>query len=124
MVQKAIDLNPHHPDWFALPFVHNLNRLGRYEEALKLLATIRRGGFCGRYLAEIVSLNGLGREAEAKIISAKLLAVFPAFPTKGADVLSMWNFEPSMLQQFRSNLIKTGLSLRDANLRWRSQNSS
>ena len=114
-INEAIQLTTNPPGWFYMPLVFNQYRLGNYDEALHILKNVQREKFCGRFIAQAVNLASLGKITEAERAARSIVTTFPKFEMHGADLLEMWNFEPEIIEKFRSDLAKAEINMAPAN---------
>ncbi len=80
-IELAVRLNPHHPDWYLLPWSRSLYLLGRHGETLPLLRRLIDSGVetLPGYLQIIANYSALGLAEEARRVVPALLEVSPSF---------------------------------------------
>jgi len=105
--QKAIRLDPRHPENYSMPEGIAYNRMGRYAEAVEAL---KRGDQNNPWVhvSLIHSYSQLGREQDARAEAAEVLRVSPRFSL--AEVERMpGNWQGPEGQRYLSDLRKAGL---------------
>ncbi len=80
-IELAVRLNPHHPDWYLLPWSRSLYLLGRHGETLPLLRRLIDSGVetLPGYLQIIANYSALGLVEEARQVVPALMEVSPSF---------------------------------------------
>jgi tetratricopeptide (TPR) repeat protein len=114
MIEKAISLNPFHPNWYKDPIIWNHYLNGGYEQALEVAQQTESAGnfwsfvFQAMAHAELDNRDAAGRAAE------KVLAIFPEFPGYSRGMCRTWlpNREDDC-EKFIASLRKAGLDIPD-----------
>jgi adenylate cyclase len=105
--QKAIRLDPRHPEQYSLPEGVAYNGLGRYAEAVDAL---KRGDQNNPWVHVnlVYAYSELGREQDARAEAAEVLRISPGFSVEGMESMP-GNWKGPSGQRFLSDLRKAGL---------------
>ncbi|MCB1883542.1 MAG: tetratricopeptide repeat protein [Geminicoccaceae bacterium] len=103
LLDRAIRLNPLHPDWYLWNRGDVLFTLGRYEEALATLKRMRDQREAQRMLAAASAL--LGRMDDARRHAARLREAYPNFS------IAAWRKVPPYKDERQVDLLAEGLRL-------------
>jgi len=105
--QKAIRLDPRHPEKYSLPEGVAYNGMGRYAEAVNVL---KRGDQSNPWVHVnlVYAYSELGQEQDARAEAAEVLHISPGFSAKGIESMPA-NWKGASGQRFLSDLRKAGL---------------
>ena len=105
--QKAIRLDPRHPENYSMPEGIAYNKMGRYAEAVEAL---KRGDQNNpwTHVNLIHSYSQLGREQDARAEAAEVLRLSPGFSLEGVERIP-GNWQGPLGQRYLSDLRKAGL---------------
>ncbi len=110
IVDRAIALNPVHPQWFHFPRVFYQFDQGNYQQALTTMDQIEMPNFFWTHLWN-AALNGeLGYQTAAEAALEKLLSQHTNFASDAGDVLSIWQLSESFQLKLMDSLRKAGLN--------------
>jgi adenylate cyclase len=114
LANKAINLNPVHPQWynFLQVFYHYDSR--EYDRALAELDKIDMPQFFWTYLLRAAALGQLDRPQDAKSAVASLLALRPRFEEEAANLIGIWQLAEPLRQHIFEGLEKAGLAVTSA----------
>ena len=111
LVDKAIKLNPVHPDWYYFPEVFHSYLNGNYDDALFALDKIDMPGFFWEPLIRAAVHGQMGNRTEANAAVDDLLRLKPEFAAQAAGLLSIWQFEDRFNVSVVEGLQKAGLDI-------------
>ena len=111
IVRRAMELNPHHADWyhFGPLWEHFHNK--EYERALESISRVNLPGFFWKPLAVASVCGHLGRQAEAETAVRDLLEIDPDFAAHARPRIESWHFASGLLEPILSGLEKAGLEI-------------
>jgi len=111
LMQRAMDLNRHHPGWYQTVFFHHHYRKGEYEAALQAAKKINMPEFHWMYLMIAAACGMLGRHEEASTAVESLRNYNPAFLDleNVRQDISMWDPDENDVERFLQGLQKAGL---------------
>ncbi len=111
LVNKAMTLNPVHPQWyrFAQVFYHYDRQ--EYDLAVAELEKIDMPRFFWTHLAKAAALGQLGRPQAAEAAAQDLLTLKPEFARDGPSFLRVWQFPEPLYEHLVEGLRKAGLKL-------------
>jgi adenylate cyclase len=105
--QKAIRLDPRHPEKYSMPEGVAYNGLGRYAEAVDALKRSDQNN--PRVHVNLVyAYSELGREQDARAEAAEVLRLSPQFSLEGVEKIP-GNWQGPLGQRYLSDLRKAGL---------------
>ncbi|HMB77771.1 MAG TPA: tetratricopeptide repeat protein [Kiloniellaceae bacterium] len=111
LVNKAMALNPLHPDWYRFaPAIHGFNS-GDFTAALAELEQIEMPQFFWVPLLRAATLGQLGRRDEAAAEVQALLALKPDFQQEGRRFMRIWQMPPTLVAQILEGLERAGLTI-------------
>ena len=109
LIRRAMELNPHHPRWYAWVLALNEYRRGNYRAAVD---EIVKGNVPDGYWrsALLAAASGqLGEYDAARDALRSLLTQKEDFARHGEDLLARW-YEPSLVRHLMEGLAKAGLA--------------
>jgi TolB-like protein len=111
LVQRAMDLNRHHPGWYHNASFHHHYRKGEYEAALRAAKKINMPEFHWMHLATAAACGMLGRHEEARTAIESLRQSNPTFLDLNnvRDVIEKWDPDQDEVKRFMQGLQKAGL---------------
>jgi adenylate cyclase len=111
LIEKAMALNPYHPDVYYLPLFWNHYRLAEFEAALALLQKTHMPDYYFTHVRYAAVYAELGRQAEAEAAVARILALYPEFPSRAPEIISKWNGLGGLGEPLSAALAKAGLAI-------------
>jgi adenylate cyclase len=116
MTQKAIELNPHHPGWYWLPFSwDNYYHRRDYMEALKFAKLASMPRYESALLVMAAAYGQLGDIDNARAALETLSEVKPGYSMASArEFAARWRIPPEYQEHVIEGLRKAGLSERQA----------
>jgi tetratricopeptide (TPR) repeat protein len=90
LVERARDLNPHHPGWYWFPSFFEAYGKNDYRGALSFALKVNMPGFWRTSLALAAAYGQLGEGEAARNAVRELLAVRPDFPSVANEELGKW----------------------------------
>ena len=106
--QKAIRLDPRHPENYSMQEGIAYNGMGRYAEAVEALKRSDQNN-PWVHVHLILSYSDLGREQDAQAEAAEVLRISPLFSLEEIEKKMPGNWQGPVGQQFLSVLRKAGL---------------
>jgi adenylate cyclase len=106
--QKAIRLDPRHPENYSMQEGIAYNKMGRYPEAVEALKRSDQNN-PWVHVHLILSYSELGREQDAQAEAAEVLRISPLFSLEEIEKKMPGNWQGPVGQQFLSVLRKAGL---------------
>jgi serine/threonine protein kinase/tetratricopeptide (TPR) repeat protein len=110
LVERARDLNPHHPGWYWFPSFFEAYRKRDYPAALDFTLKVNMPGFWRTNLALAAAYGQLGEQEAAGIAVRELLALRPDFPNMAREELGKW-WNPALVEHLLEGLHKAGLQI-------------
>ncbi len=110
IVDRAIALNPVHPQWYLFPRVFYEFDRGDYEAALAQLEQIDMPGFFWIHLWQAALHSKLGNGEQAQAALRSLLVLRPDFSSVASDILAIWQLDATFKENLLASLQKAGLS--------------
>ena len=111
LIEKAMALNPYHPDLYYLPLFWNHYRLAEFEAALALLRKTHMPDYYFTHVRYAAVYAELGRQAEAEAAVARILALYPEFPSQASEIIAKWNGLGGLGGPLAAALAKAGLPI-------------
>jgi adenylate cyclase len=105
--QKAIRLDPRHPDKYSMPEGVAYNGMGRYAEAVDALKTSDQNN-PWVHVNLVYAYSELGRERDARAEAAEVLRISPRFSLEEMERMPA-NWHGPLGQRYLSDLRKAGL---------------
>ena len=105
--QKAIRLDPRHPEKYSMPEGVAYNGLGRYAEAVDALKRSDQNN-PWVHVNLVYAYSELGREQDARAEAAEVLRLSPQFSLEGVERIP-GNWQGSLGRRYLSDLRKAGL---------------
>lgn len=110
LIDRAIELNPHHQPWYHFPSFHDAYRQGDDEAALEAALKINLPEFFPLQVITAAVYGQFGMAKEASEAVAKLLELKPGYTVDSEqERLRRWNFEESLIERIGEGLRKAGL---------------
>ncbi len=111
LVRRAMELNPHFPDWFRFALVVEHFQKADYAGALDQIARVNMPGFFWKELW-LASCAGLaGRHAEAAAAAEELRRVDPDIERRARGFAEAWLYASGLEEKFLEGLQKAGLEI-------------
>jgi TolB-like protein/tRNA A-37 threonylcarbamoyl transferase component Bud32/tetratricopeptide (TPR) repeat protein len=110
LVERARQLNPHHPGWYWFPSFFDAYRKRDYRSALDVALKINMPGFWRTNLALAAAYGQLGEREAACNAVRELLALRPDFPVVAREELGKF-WDPELVQHLIDGLRKAGLEI-------------
>ena len=108
LMERATQLNPHHPGWYWFPGILDAYRQGDGQRALQALLKVNMPQLWTLQMASVVVHSQLGDLEKARTELQKLVAARPDFGTAPLDYLEKW-WQPELVEQMMGDLRKAGL---------------
>jgi serine/threonine protein kinase/tetratricopeptide (TPR) repeat protein len=110
LVERARDLNPHHPGWYWFPSFFDAYRKSDYRAALGYVLKVNMPNFWRTSLALAAAYGQLGEHEAARIAVRELLAVRPDFPAVAHEELGKW-WDAALVEHLLDGLRTAGLEI-------------
>lgn len=111
LVERARQLNPHHPGWYWFPSFFDAYRKSDYRSALDVALKINMPGFWRTQLALATAYGQLGEREAARNAVRELLALKPNFAVVAREELGKW-WDPELIEHLIDGLRKAGLAVK------------
>ncbi|MGH8092442.1 MAG: adenylate/guanylate cyclase domain-containing protein [Chthoniobacterales bacterium] len=110
VVERAKQLNPHHPGWYHYLAVYDAYRRRDYRGALASALKVNMPGYYWPH-ATLASIYGqLGEEQRARASLRELLTLLPNFGAMARELYGKWN-APEFIEHLLDGLRKAGLAV-------------
>jgi adenylate cyclase len=109
LIQRVLELNPHHPGWYHFGMFYRHFAREEYEEALATAQAINLPGYYPTHWAIAAAAGHLGRQDVAGEAVRELLALYPEFAERGRTELAKWIPDTAMLDRFFEGISRAGL---------------
>jgi len=113
IVERASQMNPHHPGWYHFALFLNAYRKGDYPAALKIAAKIDLPRYHTSFAARAAVLGQLGEIERARNELSQILALRPDYASSVRRDFSMW-YPPDLVEHWIEGLRKAGLDVPEA----------
>jgi eukaryotic-like serine/threonine-protein kinase len=111
LVERAMELNPHHPGWYRFAAFSHAFRTGDYRAALDVALRFNMPSYFYTHMALAAAYGKLGdREAAGRSLR-ELLAVKPDIAAEAGNELGKWNTEPAVREAWIDGLRRAGLEI-------------
>ena len=110
LVEAAMQLNPNHPGWYAVPIFARAYHRHEYRAALEAAMQINTPGYFHAHAARAAALGQLGQHEAAKKALQELLALRPDFAQSARYEYAKW-YEPEEIEHIIDGLRKAGLEI-------------
>jgi TolB-like protein len=110
LVERARNLNPHHPGWYWFAHVFDAYRRCDYHGAVRLSLKINMPGFWRTNVALAAAYGQLGEEEAARNALQALLTLRPDFASVAREELRKW-WDPELVEHLIDGLRKAGLAV-------------
>jgi TolB-like protein len=110
LVEAAMQLNPNHPGWYAVPIFARAYHRHEYRAALEAAMRINTPGYFHAHAARAAALGQLGQHEAAKKALQELLALRPDFAQAARYEYAKW-YEPEEIEHIIDGLRKAGLEI-------------
>jgi serine/threonine-protein kinase len=114
LIQRALELNPHHPGWYRFGIFYRHFAQEEYAEALAAAQAMNMPGYYATHMAIGAAAGLLGRLDVAKDAVRELLVVYPEFAERGRAEMAKWVPDRSVLDRYFLGLREGGLEVADA----------
>jgi TolB-like protein len=108
LVRRAMELNLHHPRWYAMVLGINEYRLANYRAVVDAVVNANSPGVYWSHLLLAAAHGQLGDVTAARTALRELLAQKKDFALSGAELLDKW-LEPQLVEALMTGLRKAGL---------------
>ena len=111
LVERARQLNPHHPGWYWFAAYWDAYRKHDYRDALQVALKINMPG--DYYVPAVIAVSyaQLGRPESARPFIQELLAMKPDFANSARADLEKWFGPCELVEHFVDGLRKAGLEI-------------
>ena len=110
LMERAIELNPHHQTWYHIPYFYDAYRKGQDEDALAAARRINMPGFFWTYLMLAAAYGQLDMASEATGAVATLQELWPGYTIQMMiELHQLWNYEDDAIERMADGLRKAGL---------------
>ena len=110
LIDRAIELNPHHQPWYHFPAFYDAYRQGDDAAALEAALKINLPGFFRLHVNTAAVYGQLGMSKEASEAVARSLELKPDLTVDlELERLRRWNFEESLIERLADGLRKAGM---------------
>jgi len=113
LMDKAVDLNPSHPDWYHWAYYHYHFRRGEYDAALSAIQKISWPDYFWTHAQTAAVLGHLGRLDKARASVDRLLELYPDFVDHFWDEIAKWNVPDKDAMLYVEGYRKAGLDVPD-----------
>jgi TolB-like protein/Flp pilus assembly protein TadD len=110
VVERAKQLNPHHPGWYHLPAFYDAYRRRDYSGALASALRINMPGYFWAQAALAAVYGQLGEQERARVALRELHALVPELGTFAREKYGGW-FDAELTEHLLDGLRKAGLDL-------------
>jgi tetratricopeptide (TPR) repeat protein len=110
IVERAKQLNPHHPGWYHYLAVYDAYRRGDYRGALANALKVNMPGYYWPHATLAAVYGQLGEEQRARAALRELLALLPNFGAIAREEYGKWN-EVEFVEHLLEGLRKAGLEI-------------
>jgi adenylate cyclase len=110
VVERAKQLNPHHPGWYHYLAVYDAYRRRDYRGALASALKVNMPGYYWPHATLAAVYGQLGEEQRARAALRELHALLPNFGAMARDLYGKWN-DPEFIEHLLDGLRKAGLSI-------------
>ena len=111
LVRRAMELNPHFPDWFRFALTVEHFHKTDYAGALEELARVNMPGFFWKELWIAACAGLAGRHAEAAAAAAELRRLDPDIERQAREFMDAWLYASGLTERFLEGLRKAGLDI-------------
>jgi tetratricopeptide (TPR) repeat protein len=110
VVERAKQLNPHHPGWYHYLAVYDAYRRRDYRGALASALKVNMPGYYWPHATLAAVYGQLGEEQRAGAALRELLALLPNFGALARELYGKWN-DPEFIEHLLDGLRKAGLEI-------------
>jgi len=110
LVERARQLNPHHPGWYWFVSFFNAYRKSDYRDALDIALKVNMPGFWRTHLALAAAYGQLDDQEAARRAVRDLLAIRPDFVAVAREELGKW-WDAELVEHLVEGLRKAGLEI-------------
>ena len=110
VVERAKQLNPHHPGWYHYLAVYDAYRRRDYRGALASALKVNMPGYYWPHATLAAVYGQLGEEQRARAALRELLALLPNFGAMAREEYGKWN-DPEFVEHLLDGLRKAGLKI-------------
>ena len=111
LVRRAMELNPHFPDWFRFALTVDHFQKADYAGALDELARVNMPGFFWKELWIAACAGLAGRRAEAAAAVDELRRLDPGIERQAREFMDSWLYASGLTERFVEGLRKAGLDV-------------
>ena len=111
LVRRAMELNPHFPDWFRFALTVEHFQKADYAGALDELARVNMPGFFWKELWIAACAGLAGRHAEAAAAVEELRRLDPGIERQAREFMDAWLYGSGLTDRFLEGLRKAGLNV-------------
>jgi TolB-like protein len=110
LVERAKQLNPHHPGWYHYAAVYDAYRRHDYRGALINALKVNMPGYYWPHASLAAIYGQLGDEERARAAVRELQAILPNFSSMARELYGKWN-DPEFVEHLLDGLRKAGLAV-------------
>jgi serine/threonine protein kinase/tetratricopeptide (TPR) repeat protein len=110
LVQRAMQLNPHHPGWYQYAIATEAYRRRDYRGALASALKINMPGYHWPPATRAAVYGQLGEQERAREALRELLAILPDFGAIAREEYGKWH-DPELVEHWLDGLRKAGLEV-------------
>jgi adenylate cyclase len=110
-LKSALALNPEPPDWYWFVFFIWHYEHGEFDAALDMALRSQNDAFFWTHGMHAMAYGALGMRKEAATAVERLLEVYPEFPDRARDELSLW-VSPERTERLLEGLRNAGVPIR------------
>jgi TolB-like protein len=111
LVERASQLNPHHPGWYWFPAFYNAYQQRDYTAALGAAVKMNMPGYFYTLLVLVAAQGQLGGREAARDTLQQLLLLKPDIAQTARDEFAKWLVESDLVEHLMDGLRKAGLDV-------------
>ena len=111
LVRRAMELNPHFPDWFRFALTVEHFHKADYAGALDEIARVNMPGFFWKQIWIAACAGLAGRSAEAAAAVEELRRTNPEIERQAREFMDSWLYASGLTDRFMEGLQKAGLAI-------------
>ena len=99
IVQRSMELNPHHPGWYRLPQFFDRSRKGEFNQALATTKRMNMPEDFWTHATTAAACGRLGRSEEARAALNALRSLLPGYREELGPTLGLWILDGAVVEQ-------------------------